>query len=233
MPDLTRLHEELARIVLVGRDLSAVLDDIVRTARRAMPGPEAASITLIHGDHAWTAAYDGRMALDADELQYEQGYGPCLDAGRAGQVLSIEDMRTEQRWPEYAAQAAERGVGSSLSLPLPFQSGTIGALNTYSTEPHAFRETDIALGQEVASWVALVASNAAGAAATVEELAHLRVAMASRATIEQAKGMLMERYKVTPDQAFNVLTRVSQARQIKLREVAATLVGTGALPELD
>jgi GAF domain-containing protein len=233
MPDLTRLHEELARIALVDRELSAVLDDIVRTARRAMPGPEAASITLMRGEHAWTAAYDGRMALEADELQYDRGYGPCMDAGRAGQVLSIEDMRTEQRWPDYAAKAAESGVGSSLSLPLPFQSGLIGALNTYSTEPHAFHETDIALGQEVASWVALVVSNAAGVAATVEELAHLRVAMASRATIEQAKGMLMERYKVTPDQAFDVLTRVSQASQVKLRDVAATLVRTGDLSELD
>jgi GAF domain-containing protein len=233
MPDLTRLHQELAGIALAGRELAAVLDDIVRTARRAMPGPEAASITLIRGDHAWTAAYDGRMALDADELQYDRGYGPCMDAARSGEVLIIADMRTEERWPDYAARAAAHGVGSSLSVPLPFQSATIGALNTYSTRPHAFGEDDLALGQEVAAWVALAAGNAEAAAATTEELAHLRLAMVSRATIEQAKGMLVERYQVTPDQAFSVLTRASQATQLKLRDVAATLVRTGALPELD
>src|SRR3954470_19733255 len=138
MYDLTALHEDLAGIVLVDRELNDVLSDITGAARRAMPGAEAASITLIRGDEAFTAAYDGQMALDADELQYERGYGPCLDAGRAGQVFLVEDMATEQRWPDYARHAAAHGVGSSLSVPLPFQSALIGALNNYASRPDAF-----------------------------------------------------------------------------------------------
>jgi GAF domain-containing protein len=230
MPDLTDLHHGLARVVLVDRELSEVLDDITGIARRGLPGAEAASITLIRDDHPWTAAYDGKLALDADELQYERGYGPCIDAGSAGQVLLVEDMGTEQRWPDYARAAAGHGVGSSLSVPLPFQSATIGALNIYSTRTRAFGADDVELGQEVAAWVALAVSTAAGVAATSEELRHLRVAMASRATIEQAKGMLMERYQLSPDQAFSVLTRASQASNVKLRDIAGTFVETGVLP---
>ena len=228
-PDLSKLHEELATVVLVGRDLADVLDEITKVARRAMPGTEAASITLIRGENAFTAAYDGQMALDADELQYERGYGPCMDAARAGQVFLIDDMRTEQRWPDYARNAAALGVGSSLSIPLPFQGATIGALDTYAGRPHAFGEADVALGEDVASWLALAVSNAEAAARTEEDLAHMRKAMMSRAVIEQAKGILMERHKVTDDQAFTILTHASQQTNVKLRDVAADLVRTGAL----
>ena len=228
-PDLSKLHEELATVVLVGRDLADVLDEIKKVARRAMPGTDAASITLIRGENAFTAAYDGQMALDADELQYERGYGPCMDAARAGQVFLIDDMRTEQRWPDYARNAAAQGVGSSLSVPLPFQGATIGALDTYAGRPHAFGEADVALGEDVASWLALAVSNAEAAARTEEDLAHMRKAMMSRAVIEQAKGILMERHKVTDDQAFTILTHASQQTNVKLRDVAADLVRTGAL----
>ena len=230
MPELVELHENLARVVRVDRDLTDVLEEITGIARRAVPGIEAASITLIRGDKAFTAAYDGQMALDGDELQYERGYGPCLDAGLAGQVLLIDDMATEERWPDYTRHAAAHGIGSSLSVPLPFQTTRIGALNTYASRPHAFSDDNRTLVEEVASWVALAVGNAEAAARTSDELAHLRIAMKSRAVIEQAKGILMERHKVTDDQAFRLLTRSSQHSNLKLREVAEQLVRTGALP---
>jgi GAF domain-containing protein len=79
----------------------------------------------------------------ADELQYEGGYGPCVDAGRAGQMFLVDDMRTEQRWPDYAQNVAADGVLSSLSVPLPFQGVTIGGLNTYAAQPKAFNDSDV------------------------------------------------------------------------------------------
>src|ERR1700712_2469691 len=212
MPDLTVLHKLLAGVVLGGRNLPEVLTEITGIARRAMPGSEATSITLIRGEKAFTAAVDGQMAMDADELQYERGYGPCLDAGRAGQVFLVEDMRQEQRWPDYAKHVAAQGVRSSLSVPLPFQGVSIGALNNYSGTPGAFGETDFAVGQEVAAWVALAVGNAHMVARTVDDLAGMRAAMASQAVIERAKGILMERHKLTEDQAFSELTRASQTR---------------------
>src|ERR1700712_4906852 len=230
MPDLTVLHKLLAGVVLGGRNLPEVLTEITGIARRAMPGSEATSITLIRGEKAFTAAVDGQMAMDADELQYERGYGPCLDAGRAGQVFLVEDMRQEQRWPDYAKHVAAQGVGSSLSVPLPFQGVTIGALNNYAGVPGAFGEKDVAVGQEVAAWVALAVGNADMIARTTEDLAGMQAAMASRAVIERAKGILIERHKITEEQAFTALSRASQNTNVKLREVADELVRTGALP---
>jgi GAF domain-containing protein len=112
-------------------------------------------------------------------------------------VLRIDDTATEERWPDYTREVAAHGIGSSLSVPLPFQTVTIGALNTYASRPHAFSEDDHILAEEVASWIALAVGNAEAVARTSDELAHLRIAMKSRTVIEQAKGILIERYKIT------------------------------------
>lgn len=229
MPNLIDLHESLARVVLTGRDLTEVLEEITTIARKAIPTVDAASITLIRGEKAFTAAYDGQMALDADELQYERGYGPCVDAGLSGQVMSIDDMTTEQRWPDYCPVVATHGVGSSLSIPLPFQTTTIGALNNYARKTEAFGDLDRALADEVASWIALAIGRADVAARSSDELAHLKTAMSSRAVIEQAKGILVERYKITEEMAFTLLSRASQDGNVKLRDIATELVTTGVL----
>jgi GAF domain-containing protein len=230
MNNINELHEALARVVFADREPSEVLSEITGIARRAMPPVKAASITLIRGDKPFTAAYDGQMALDADEMQYERGYGPCMDAGRAGQMFLVDDMRSEQRWPDYARNVAAHGVLSSLSVPLPFQSATIGALNIYASQPKVFDDGDIELAQEVAAWIAVAVGNAQAAARTSDDLTQLRTMMLSRALIEQAKGIFMERHKITEDEAFTILTHASQRSNTKLRDVAAEVVRTGALP---
>jgi GAF domain-containing protein len=226
---LSALHQELAGVVLVDRPLDAVLTQIVQIARRALPGSEASSITLIRDERGYTAAYDGQMAMDADELQYDRGYGPCLDAGRSGEVFIVADMRAEDRWPDYARSGAEMGVRSSLSMPLPFQGATIGALNNYAGRPEAFGEGDVVAAEEVAAFVAIAVANAEASARATDDVANMRRAMVSRAVIEQAKGILMERYKTTPEQAFTLLTHASQRSNVKLRDVAEELTTTGVL----
>jgi GAF domain-containing protein len=226
---LGALHQELARVVLADRALDEVLTEIVQIARRAIPGSEASSITLIREDRGFTAAFDGQIAMDADELQYERGYGPCLDAGRSGALFVVQDMKSEDRWPDYAAHVAELGVRSSLSVPLPFQGATIGALNNYSRHAGAFGEVDVTIGEEVAAFVAIAVGNAEAAARATDDVANMRRAMASRAVIEQAKGILMERYKITAEQAFTLLTHASQRSNVKLRDIAEELTATGVL----
>ncbi len=226
-----QLLRKLNRITLVDRPLNDVLGDIVRVAAEAIAGAESTSITLVHQDNAYTAAHHGEAALAADEIQYGRGYGPCMDAARGGVVIRIDDMRTEPRFGDYPQFAAEHGVRSSLSVPLPYQGSSIGALNVYSSQPSAFvapQELEEAL--LVAEVLAVAVLNADCYARVSEEAHNLRQAMQSRAVIEQAKGILMERFKLTSDQAFDVLTRASQESNVKLREVARRLVETGETP---
>lgn len=181
------MHDELARVVVAHRELSDVLHEITTVSRRAMPQTDAASITLVQSGEAFTAGYDGELALTADELQYDRGYGPCLEAGRTKQTLHIHDMRAEQRWADYTRHAAEHGVGSSLSVPLPLHYMVVGALNSYAHKPHAFNKDDVSLAEEVAGWVALAVSNAEASTMTPEQLHRIRTTMMSGTALEHLR----------------------------------------------
>ena len=221
------LWRDLSRLNLVGRSLDDVLTEITHMAVGEIPGAEATSITLIRDDRPFTAAYSGEMANAADELQYEEGFGPCIDAGRGGVVLRVDDMRTETRWPRYAQRVAAQGVRSSLSVPLPFQGTTIGALNNYSRRPSAFASQDsLEAGLAVAETVAVAIGNAAAHAELTEQARNMRLAMESRAVIEQAKGVLMAQRHLDADQAFEVLRDASQRYNRKLRDIAQGIVAS-------
>jgi GAF domain-containing protein len=219
------LFRDLASIPLADRPLDDVLTEITRIATGRIPGAESTSITLLRDDRAYTAAHHGDMALAADELQYAKGYGPCMDAGRGGVPLRIDDMRTEERWPDYVAIVQEVGVRSSLSIPLPYQGTTIGALNIYSTEPAAFAAPQaLEAGLETAEVVAVAVANAEAHWQLAERARNMSLAMQSRAVIEQAKGVLMAQRRLTPEQAFEVLREASQRYNRKLRDIAVGIV---------
>ena len=221
---------ELSRVVLVDRTLSEVLTDVTAIAARGIPGAEATSITLLRADKAFTVAHFGDMALAADELQYEHGYGPCMDAGRGGVLLRVDDMRTEQRWPDYVAHVlTSTPVLSSLSIPLPYQGSSIGALNNYSTKPGAFASPEsLRAGTDVAEVIAVAVANADAHAQLFDQATNMRVAMESRAVIEQAKGVLMAQRHVDADQAFEILREASQRYNRKLRDIAFGIVESTA-----
>lgn len=220
----TDAYRSLAAIVLVDRPLDEVLDEVVRIAHEWLPGAEATSITLMREDRAWTAAFSGPMGMEADELQYGEGYGPCMDAARTGMPMVITDMTTEDRWPSYAPRVVKRGVRSSLSLPLPFQGATIGALNNYSDEPNAFADTDIDLATEIAAMVGTAVMNADIHAQTSAAADQMRAALDSRKTIDMALGILIATHHCTPDEAFAMLSKTSQQHNRKLRDLARALV---------
>jgi GAF domain-containing protein len=226
-----QMLRELNRVVLTGRTLSEVLDEIVTIAAKGIPGAESTSITMLRGEDAFTAAYFGDMALAADELQYDRGYGPCMDAGRGNVVLRVDDMAEETRWPDYSKKVLEVGVRSSLSVPLPYQGSSIGALNNYSSQVAAFATPEaLQAGIEVAEAVAVAVANADAHAKVVDQAHNMRLAMESRAVIEQAKGVLMAQRGVDAQQAFDMLRDASQRYNRKLREIAAGIVESTQRP---
>jgi GAF domain-containing protein len=221
------LWRDLGRVVLADRALDEVLTEVTRIAAHGIPGADATSITLVRGDRAFTAAYSDDLALAADELQYDEGTGPCMDAGRGGVVLRIDDMRTETRWPTYVERVVPKGVLSSLSVPLPFQGTSIGALNNYATTAEAFAsDGSLAAALEVAEVVAVAVVNATAHAELGEQARNMRLAMESRAVIEQAKGVLMAQRHIDAEQAFEVLREASQRYNRKLRDIAQGIVAS-------
>ena len=135
-------------------------------------------------------------------------------------------MAAETRWPGFARRALDAGIRSSVSVPLPLQQAVTGALNIYAAQPAAFDQDAIELARTFAGYAAVAIANAHLYQSTATLAEHMRRAMETRAVIEQAKGILIAQRHCTPEQAFELLTRLSQATHRKLRDCAADLVAS-------
>lgn len=215
---------QLSRIVLGEAPLPAILQRLVQIACQLLPIDVEASITLLSGDDATTVASTDDIAVKLDERQYENERGPCLDAAAAGERIRILDMRSESRWPRFGEAAAGMGVLSSLSIPLPVQRNVTGALNFYASEVDAFSDETIELAEMFGAHAAVAVANAHLYETTAALAEQMKQAMANRAVIEQAKGIIMRDRGCSADEAFDALALLSQETHTKLREVAQQLV---------
>lgn len=218
--DLSDLARELQR----EEDPEAILVDVVQAAVRLIPGVQEGSISVVTARRRVASrAPSGELPRRVDKLQAETGEGPCMDAAYEQQTVRVPDMAHERRWPRFAPAALAAGAASMLSFQLYVERDDLGALNLYSRQPNAFDDESEQVGLMFAAHAAIAYAHAAKAS-------HLGQAVASRDLIGQAKGILMERYKINGDQAFRLLTRLSQDANRKLRDVAEELVHSGELP---
>jgi len=222
--DPTGALAELAAAVSPERPIDANLDDVVALTKRRIPGVDEASITLIRHRKASTVAFTGELAIALDEIQYEEGYGPCLDAARTNKVMHVEDAAREKRWPRYLPAARKHGLGSSLSVPLPVENYLIGAMNLYSTRPQAFDRDGATLAEALAAHATVALSQAEACSGHRRQVENLQAAMETRAVIEQAKGIIMAQRKCDAETAFDMLRDLSMRENVKLSELAAQIV---------
>jgi GAF domain-containing protein len=228
--DPTDAFAELGRIKLSETDIDGVLARIAELAKRTVPGADEVSVTLIRAAKPYTAAFTGELARTLDESQYEQGYGPCLSASASGDSISLPDLSGETRWPGWAEDALRAGVHSSLSIGLPIHETVSGALNIYATKPDTFDDDAIILARTFAGYAAVGLANAHLYDVTATLAQHMQAAMEHRAVIEQAKGIIMGERRCTADEAFRILSKLSQDTNRKLRDVAALLVERAQRP---
>jgi hypothetical protein len=214
---------EFARRAQGEDDRGLMLDEIVRGAVQLIPGVDEASISVTIGRRDVSSQHpSGDLPAKVDAVQTETGQGPCIDAAYEDETVRVPDMANEGRWPKFAARASALGAASLLSIQLWVEHDNLGALNLYSYTPDSFTDESEHVGL-------LFASHAAVAFAGADKVHHLNIALARRDLIGQAKGILMERFKVTADQAFGILVRISQDHNRKLFEVAEELTQTGLL----
>jgi len=224
---------EIARHLNEAGSAADVLTRIAETCIEAVPGCQLASITVRGADGNFrTVASTDAAAVAADQAQYEAGEGPCLTA--LGEAVVYTPEFPDPRWPALDSRPAGAGVYSvvsyGLAAPGSCTSGPLtGSLNAYATSARAYDEEAREIGLILAAH-ASVALQAVGEREALEQLGRqLHAALSSRDVIGQAKGILMERLRITPDDAFDVLRRSSQQLNLKLREIAQKLTETGQL----
>lgn len=195
-----------------------ILSELIAGAVRLLPPAEHAGITAYHDGKISTRSSTGAFVTKLDQIQDQCGAGPCVWAAKHYDVVRVDDVEHDTRWPEYSRVAVElTPVRSVLSVVVAAEAPGRSVLNIYAEKPHAF---DAALTETTRTYAAY--------AAMVWTMARrdeqFRQALNSRDIIGQAKGIIMERLKIDAKQAFQLLKRLSQSSNTPLAKVAVRLV---------
>jgi len=217
---LARQLGELARDMQAAPDLSALLQRVTEAVVDEIDGADYACISLVEAGTVHTQAATHDLVKRVDQRESELNEGPCITSLREDVTVRSDDFETEDRWPRFVEVAMAEGIRSMLAVQLFVEGDSLGALNIYATEPHAFTEHD-------ESTAMLLAVHAAIAMKANSTGSNLRTALGSRDVIGQGKGILMERYKISAIEAFHLLVVASQRTHRKLRDVAEALATTG------
>lgn len=219
-------HDLAVSMAALARDVAApaALDDVLRATTQAVldlvPGAEYAGLLLLGtGGKYETLAPTSELMYELDRIQVSTGQGPCVQAAVDELIVRTDDFAHEQRWPDYSPKVAELGIRSAVSFMLYTTQRNAGALNTFAREPHAFDAESEAIGS-------VLAAHAAAAIVAGRHGEQLQSALSSRDLIGQAKGIIMERYRVDAVRAFDMLRQLSQTGNVKLVDVAKQVIET-------
>jgi GAF domain-containing protein len=217
--------DALAQFLVGDTSMADTLQRIIDLTAETVPTAKYTGLTMLVDDKVTTSVFSDPDVPEIDQAQYEANDGPCLDAFRDGEVNEIPSTERDDRWPEFSRAALDYGIRSTLSLPLVAGGNSLGALNLYSDHENGFADGDHRrAAQAMAVQAAVVLANAQAYWDARSLAEHLEEAMKSRATIEQAKGIVIGQSNVDPDTAFEMLRSASQRENRKLRDVAQGLV---------
>jgi ANTAR domain len=222
---------ELARIVLGAQPLSAVMHRVAGLAHQIVPGADEVSITVIDQGQPVTAWFPGNLAAVLDERQYTSGHGPCMDAARTGHTIRIDDTADDRLYPEFSRQAHQHGIRHVFAVAMPGPMGATAALGIHGTgDAGQFTPETFDIAARFAEHAAISVANTTRYAGALDEVAQLKAAMASRAVIEQAKGMIMRDHRCDAAEAFTLLVDLSTQTNREVHDVAESLTDTAAAP---
>jgi len=216
----TRLEPSLRASTTIDGYLQAAADmtgDVIEVV-----GSYSFSISL-YGQPVTVGTSD-RAAWEADQVEFDTKAGPCVEALQTGGAVGPIDLAEEHRWPAWTAVATLLGFSSAAGIPAEVSPGHRIALNLYAPTPRAFDDVTVRRATLFAEEVARTIPAAVRIVEADERASQLEQALATRPTIDQALGVLMSQNRCTRDAAFGILRRASQNRNIKLRDVAATII---------
>jgi GAF domain-containing protein len=215
---VAQLAELVATLERQGTATEAGLRELIDNATHHVPGYQYAGITLAEAGKVTNIVATHRYATELDAVQERLREGPCVAAAWEHHIMHVADLSADERWPRFQQYALEHTpIRSILSFELFVDGGTTGALNFYAEQAHAFTADSVEIGGVFATHVALAWS-------MMRRQDQFRSALASRDTIGQAKGVVMERFNLDAVEAFELLTRLSQQSNRKLIDLAEALI---------
>jgi GAF domain-containing protein len=222
--DLTTALAGLAGIVTGTFPLRGLLEQVARFAVGAIPGAEGVGVTLLEAGGADTVVASHDFVRAVDDIQYSIMEGPCVTAAADRRTVKSGWLAEDPLWPRFGPQVGHLGVHSALSLPLVVDGHVVGAMNVYSRERDGFDDRAAELGELFATPAAVAVRNAQVLEQARRLAEQLHTALASRAVIDQAVGILMSRRGGTSAEAFESLRWMSQHNNVRLNSVAQDIV---------
>ncbi|GAA1179315.1 GAF and ANTAR domain-containing protein [Nesterenkonia xinjiangensis] len=224
----TAAAEMLYDLLVDNEDLAGFLGDLA-TISTTQVGPGGAThcgVLLERHRRNVVVGWSSPEARKLDETQAGFDAGPCLDAQRTSTLIRVPDVRYEARWPAYMAVVRESGIRSILAVPLTLSGAGAAAMNFYTSDPVGFDDADIERARQHAALASRALSVAVRIAKESEEAADRRRAMESRTAIDVAIGVIMAQNRCRQEEAFDILQKASNNRNLKLRTLAEELVGS-------
>lgn len=222
--EITTGLTELAAMLLRVEDVEDALHHLARMAVVVIPDGPSCGITVVRDGKLTTAVYAGAVPASVHESQYEFGDGPALAAMRERTLIVVQDLAAEHRWDGFPGAALKAGAHGVYAHPLQIDGEVVGALCLYAHERNMFPEAVQRVAVQFVEPAAVLLSGVLHRVTQAELIEQMRAGMASRAVIDQAIGIVMAQRRCAPGEALNILRKISNDRNIKLRDVAAALV---------
>jgi hypothetical protein len=233
-PTLVASFAQLARQLFGSEDVAGVLPQVLKFTVGAVAGCDWASVTLWRYGRVIDAVSTDPIAVELDDIQFDTGIDPAAEALQSEYPVHVPDLADSPRWPVVAATATQLGVASCLSHGLfvhqPAQWTPLGVFSLYSATPAGFSDEDQEFGSILAAYLAVAVAMAHRREEVDHREAALHRGLSTRDVIGQAKGILMERQRLSAGDAFDLLRRASQRLNRKLIDVAEHLTETGEMP---
>jgi GAF domain-containing protein len=221
---LLEVIREFAETVAQPYDRDAVLDQLVRDTP-AVLGADGAGVMLPDTDgHLRFATSADDRVREVERLQEDERQGACAEAYHTGEVVAVDHLEAETRWPAYRRRCEELGLRAVVGVPMATADRTIGVLNVYRSQPSRWTAEDIEACRTLASIATAYLLNASRREAAEGLAVQLQHALDARIVIEQAKGVVMSTQGVDADDALEMLRRAARSRSRKLLDVSTEVL---------
>ncbi len=222
--ELAGVFARMSGLLLSEETVQTSLSLLSALAHETVHGSCGAGISVIQDGHQLSVGSTDDRVREADRLQYGLSEGPCLSATSLRELVVVEDLEHERRWPQWVPAVAPLGLRGVMSAPLVVGDSTVGTIKIYSEEPGAFGVRSDQLLWLFSAQAAVLVANAQSHARATRLSEGMQQAVRARDLVGMAKGVLMARHGVDEGTAFRMLVTESQERHVVVAEAARAMV---------
>lgn len=222
--ELAAVFARMSGLLLSEETVDTALGLLSALAQETVPGASGAGVSMVDEERRRSSGSTDARVREADALQYELDEGPCLTAVATREVVRIDDLGVDRRWPRWAEAALPLGLRAAMSAPLVAADRCPGAIKVYAEQPGTFDRQSEQLLTLFSAQAAILAANVQSYEKATRLSAGMREAFQERDLVSTAKGVLMGRHGVDESSAFRMLLSRCEQDGTTVSQAARTVI---------